>query len=567
MTQHDAGLARIRLLAPKRRWSHIGFSDVGFMRTRSLSLAHVQQAPPDKRLQPGNGVNVAGYLRTESGVGAAARGYIRALQELGMPLALCDLSHLQGNRATDQTVSHVDAVHPYDLNLVCADVELHFAIMAELGESFFRDRYNVGIWAWELPRFPQRWYDRFAYYDEIWVGTSFIANTLAPVSPLPVVRIPPVLTVDSPGSREAGRRALRIAADEFVFLLIFDFHSHLERKNPLALIDAFKAAFAPTDPVRLVLKCVNADTAGLGMLRARAGDYPVSILAGYWPAPQMRDLMAACDTYVSLHRAEGTGLTISDAMALGKPVIATGWSGNMDFMTVANSFPVQYELVEIRDNVGPYRAGEQWAEPSTAHAAELMRFVVRHRDEADARGEMARRHLEIHFSVPAVANLIASRLAAITTRRRLPQFQREMWAAYRDYRDLGARIRALVRAVLPGDAVVLVVSKGDQSLLELDGRRAEHFPQTETGEYAGYYPADSAEAIALLDRLSARGGTHLLFPGSAHWWLDHYAEFHQHLDARHRRVVDNTHCIVYDLRSGPGGHQSSGLGVKKGQVR
>src|SRR6266496_956983 len=139
------------------------------------------------------GINLAGYLRTESGVGAAARGYVRALQAAGVPVALHDLSHLSGNRAEDGMLTAFDSEHPYDTNLICADVEPHFAIVSHLGAELFQDRYNIGAWAWELPHFPEKWHDRFAYYDEIWVGSSFIANALAPVSPIPVVRGPPVM--------------------------------------------------------------------------------------------------------------------------------------------------------------------------------------------------------------------------------------------------------------------------------------------------------------------------------------------------------------------------------------
>ena len=146
------------------------------------------------------GINVSGYLRTESGVGAAIRGYLRALRSLDIPLALKDLSELNINRAEDRTLTHFDSDHPYDVNLVCADVDLHFALLSHLGEEFFSERYNVAIWAWELPQFPKKWYGRFAYYDEVWVGTSFIANALAPVAPIPVVRIPPVLTAGTAGS-------------------------------------------------------------------------------------------------------------------------------------------------------------------------------------------------------------------------------------------------------------------------------------------------------------------------------------------------------------------------------
>src|SRR2546427_12538678 len=120
---------------------------------------------PERKVQ---GVNVGGYLRTESGVGTAVRRYLRALRSLPVSVALKDFSELSGNRAEDRSLSNFDNDFPHDVNLICGDVELHFAILSQAGEGFFKNRYNIGIWAWELPRFPERWYDRFAYYDEIW---------------------------------------------------------------------------------------------------------------------------------------------------------------------------------------------------------------------------------------------------------------------------------------------------------------------------------------------------------------------------------------------------------------
>ncbi len=494
---------------------------------------------------------MAGYLRTESGVGAAARGYVAGLQALGIDMALEDLSNLSGNRSEDQTLRQFNVGSPYDVNLICADVEPHFAIVSQLGPDFFEGRYNVGVWAWELARFPEKWYDRFAYYDEIWVGTSFIANALSPVSPTPVVRLPPVLAPAVVGSREAARRRLDVTADEFVFLFVFDVHSHLERKNPLAVIEAFRCAFSPSEPVRLVLKSVNARAAphGFAKLLERAQQYRISVIDGYWPAQEVRNLMSACDAYISLHRAEGTGLTITDAMALGKPVIATGWSGNMDFMTVANSFPVEYELVEIDTRIGPYAAGEIWAEPSVEHAAGLMRRVFENREEARKRGELARRELEADYSSQAVSKLLSTRFEAIDVRRDLGQFRQRMWGQFWEYRSLAARIRDVVRETVPPEATVLVVTKGDDALLELDGRPAWHFPQTDAGVYAGAHPIDSREAISHLDALQARGGEFLLFPSTALWWLEHYREFKQYLDSRHRQVFyEPDTCRIYSLK-------------------
>jgi glycosyltransferase involved in cell wall biosynthesis len=497
------------------------------------------------------GINVCGYLQDESGWGSASRGYVRALRSLDIPMALNSVSPLTSNRSEDRSVTTCGWEYPYDINLVCVDAAQHFAVMSHIGEDFFENRYNVGAWAWELPRFPENWYDRFAYYDEIWVATSFIVNALAPISPVPVVRIPPVLTAQAPGARDEGRRRLGVSPDEFVFLFVFDFHSHLERKNTLALIDAFKLAFAPNETARLVIKCVNgqSDPAGSMAMKERAQGHAISIYDGYWSSQEIRDLMSACDAYVSLHRSEGTGLTITDAMALGKPVIATGWSGNMDFMNVCNSYPVRYELVEIEKNVGPYRAGELWAEPSKEHAAELMVRVFANRDEGQTRGQAAKREIESNYSEEKIASLVQHRLNIIRNRERFPQIRRELRAFHSRYRGLIAGIRQVAEDVLPPDAVVIVISKGDDELLRLGSRRGLHFPQNAGGLYAGYHPADSDAAIAHLEQLRAEGANYLLLPGTAFWWLDFYKEFAAYLESYFEMIHRDPRSIIYKLNS------------------
>jgi len=494
-----------------------------------------------------SGVNVAGYLRTESGVGQASRGYVQALRSLGVPISLRDLSCLSGNRAQDENLTEFDKRLPYDTNLICADIEPLFGLIGELGDAFF-DRYNVGIWAWELPRFPEKWYDRFAYYDEIWVATSFIANVLSPISPIPIVRIPPVLAA-AEGSREAGRARLGAADDETVFLFVFDVNSHLARKNPFAAIEAFKQAFRPSDSARLVLKCVNgaSDREGFAKLTSMDAGARIEIHNGYCPAAHVHDLMAACDVYVSLHRSEGTGLTITDAMSLGKPVIATGWSGNMDFMSVSNSFPVRYELVELQESCGPYKKGETWAEPSVAHAAEMMRQAFIDRALAAKLGAAAKKDLAAAASEEAVAKLIEQRLKAIGDRKRLKEYRSENQSRYFGYRAMITHLQDTVHRVTPPGAVVAVVSKGDTELVDHPGRTAWHFPQAESGVYAGHYPSDSSAAITHLEALRAKGAQFLVIPESSGWWLDHYREFASHLDGRYSRIHADEQCIVYRL--------------------
>jgi len=474
---------------------------------------------------------------------------VRALRQLRVPMRIHDVSALTTNRSEDRSVIVPNTARDTDVNLVCVDAGQHFALLSEVGESFFASHYNIGAWAWELPHFPESWYNRFAYYDEIWVGTSFIAAALSPISPVPVVRVPPVIS-PTHGSRLRGRRRLNVNYGTFVFAFMFDVHSHLPRKNPGAIIAAFRRAFPRRKDVRLVLKSVNgaADPDGYGELRERAAGAPIDFYDEYWPAQEIHDLMAACDAYVSLHRSEGTGLTIAEAMACGKPVITTDWSGNTDFADISNSFPVSYELTTVASNVGPYKAGETWAEPDVEHAAWLMRQVVNDSSLAARRGHAARRRIRRDFSEDAVAALVRQRLDTVGSRERLDALRRTMAAFADGYRDLVTVIRNVASQVVPRDEVIAVVSRGDPELLKIEHAQAWHFPEARPGVYAGCHPADSSAAIVDLEAARARGATFLLFPGTSLWWLEHYDGFRRHLDDRYRCVVRDSRCAIFDLR-------------------
>jgi glycosyltransferase involved in cell wall biosynthesis len=442
--------------------------------------------------------------------------------------------------------------HPHPVNLVCINADQHFVVM-ERDEAFFEDRYNIGVWNWELPTFPEEWHDRFDHYDEIWAGSSMIVHALSSVAPIPIVRMPPVLTNVARGDRRRGRRALKARPAEHLFLFVFDFHSYFERKNPLAVVQAFKRAFGRSDQVRLVLKCVNgsSDDDSMNSLRDASEGLRVDLLVDYVPYQRLCDLLAACDTYVSLHRSEGIGLTIAEAMALGKPVIATGWSGNVDFMDVSNSFPVSFAMTEIKEDVGPYRAGQVWAEPSIEHAAALMREVVVDRELAASRGAAARRHIESNFSTLRVGQIMAERLAVVEERR-FPAHNRAkpgLPFEFRDASTLKMGMRSIVPEHTPEGSIVAVVSKGDPDLIAIDGRTGWHFPQTGDGTYAGFYPKDSTSAINHLEQVRERGATHFVVPSTSAWWLDYYRDLRAHLDLYYDLVVSDETCTIYRLSS------------------
>lgn len=495
------------------------------------------------------GINVCGYLRNESGLGAAARSYIQILEHLEVPLSLRDVSELSANRSEDTSIDAFHLQHDHPVNLVCINADQHFVVRNQ-DPAFFADRYNIGVWFWELPSFPDEWRDRFEHYDEIWVGSSYIANALTPISPIPVVRIMPVLGAPQPGDRSRGRRRFGVA-DEFVFLFMFDCNSYIERKNPVAVIDAFRKAFPGGESARLVIKSVNGEyhTAEMALLEdAVGGDDRIMMLTDYLESSDMADLTHACDCYVSLHRAEGTGLTMAHAMAAGKPVIATGWSGNTDFMDASNSLLVRFDLVELHRDVGPYKTGGIWADPDVEHASALMRHVFDRPDEAAALGAAARETITSRFSVESVGRAAAARLEVIAGR--LPRSVRaRAWTApeHGGNASLMTTIRAIVADNVHDDRPVIVISKGDPVLADLGGPLAWHFPQDDDGVYAGYYPNDSATAVAHLERLHEKGAGHFLVPATSSWWLRHYEGLRDHLDTRYTRVAEDGACVLYRL--------------------
>jgi glycosyltransferase involved in cell wall biosynthesis len=284
----------------------------------------------------------------------------------------------------------------------------------QAGPSFFAHRYSIGLWFWEVSRFPARWRDSFSLVEEVWAPTAHVAQALEPVAPVPVttVRIP----VAPPRPEPRPRAELGLPPDKFVFLFSFDNLSVFKRKNPLDVIDAFERAFSAGEGASLVIKCINAerDPDSHAQLQAAAAAHPdVEVIDRYLSPSDNLGLTAVCDCYVSLHRAEGLGLVMAEAMWFGKPVIATAYSGNLDFMTAENSLLVRHRLVPIGPGADPYPADGEWAEPDVEHAAALMRRVFDDRGFATELGTRAAREIRRTHSPEAAGKVMARRLDSI----------------------------------------------------------------------------------------------------------------------------------------------------------
>ena len=359
-----------------------------------------------------NGINVAGYLTAESGVGAAARGYVKALKYLGLDVALNNFEVAVQSRKEDKTFTAFATNNPFPINLVCVNADQVNAFIQQYGLDYFKDKYNIAVWWWETSEFPEDWFESFNNFDEIWVGSSHIQKSISAVSPVPVVLVPPVVSADASSS---NRTRFNLDKDEFLFLCVFDFLSSFERKNPIATIRAFRKAFGPSEPVRLVLKGINGEKhrEHLDALRQEIQDAKITVLDEYLSTEDNQALINSCDAYISLHRAEGLGLPIAEAMLHRRPVVATGWSGNLDFNSIANSFLVSYKLVANTVAVGPYKVADTWAEPDIEHATLQMRSLYTDAQKREQLIERAFHDASRYFSEETIGQIIQIRLTSI----------------------------------------------------------------------------------------------------------------------------------------------------------
>ena len=325
------------------------------------------------------GVNVFAYARGQSGLGESARLYIRALLARGYPVAVhnvdIDIPHGMDDTSLDGIIG-TDT--PYGTNLVFVNPDYLDDAMASIGRERLAGRHTIACWFWELENFPEEWLPALQVVDEIMVSSRFIGEAIGSVTDKPLLHVP--LPVDEVDDRGLQRADFGLDENAFIFLTSFDFNSFLARKNPLAVIDAFRKAFADgRADVRLLIKSSNGHRHPeklRELLNAVAADRRIMVRDEVIDRGDMQALQRCADAYVSLHRAEGFGLGLAECMRMGKPVIATAWSGNMEYMTADNSCLVDYRLVPVGEGEYLHYTGQRWAEPDVGHAAAHMRRLV-----------------------------------------------------------------------------------------------------------------------------------------------------------------------------------------------
>jgi glycosyltransferase involved in cell wall biosynthesis len=403
-------------------WHFLNFGSAGLIQTRRYTPPRrIEPVKPPLRewVRPASvpmGVNFVSPLSRISGLGVSARGFVDALQSAEIPVHLIEWTEgFEHQETVDTGLKGVQSLQP--INLIHMNADIFHLVANGLRQNgiLSPDRYNVGIWYWELAAFRHEWMPWVALLDEIWCASSFNVRAVDVVSARPVNLLrPAVVPPVAPG--QFSRSHFGLNDDSLVFFYNCDLSSRIDRKNPEALAHAFRAEFGDDPRYQLVLKIGLADRYPISARRvasAADGASNILLMERTLSDPELADLLHHTFAYVSPHRSEGLGLTIIEAMLSGCPVIATPYGGAADFVVDGVARPLAYRLTEIEVTDEPYRRGCVWADPSVADIRRAMRELADDPDAARALGQRGKAHAEALFSREATSRAVRARLEEI----------------------------------------------------------------------------------------------------------------------------------------------------------
>ncbi len=372
---------------------------------------------PDSPPPAGRGVAIVGLFRAEVGIGQSARRAAQCLDAVKYPVTRHLVPMLPGTFENNVEVPGLLTRPP-----AAGDIVIHlnppdFNVVAphyfRKGDGKYR---RIGYWHWELPLFPQAWTGALDLVDEIWTPSKFGADMFAAATSHPVRRVPHAVPANDI-SRNEARTALGLPLDRFLFLVICDTNSFPARKNPGGAMRAFRDAF-PADTgssPRLVLKMHGNRNRGPALeklLTLARGSPGIKVIDAVFDERQMRQLQAACDCYVSVHRSECFGFNIAECMAAGRLVIATDFSGNTDFTHASNAILIPHVVRDVPPREYPFSKGQWWAEPDHDATVEAMRWAVANPAVTQRLAEQARQDMEANYSFQKIGKMTVKALNA-----------------------------------------------------------------------------------------------------------------------------------------------------------
>ena len=371
---------------------------------------------PRPQARPEQPITLCGPLGSSIGMGWGARENLAMLRDAGFdvrPLDVADSILFGRDLPETEAEGFENAPEPGPgLLLVHANPPQLPFLFLHLGRRFVGRKYAIGYCVWELPRIPESWRHKLRFVQRIWCPSSFSAEAFRESTEKPVHVVPHAVEPD-PGA-QADRNRFAIPTKAFAVLTAIHLGSGMARKNPLGAIRAFKSAFGDSRDAFLLMKVSSGDVypERLAQIELEIGNAPnIRLSAGPLSDRDYWSLLSSIDAVLSLHRSEGFGLVMAQAMALGKVAIATGWSGNMDYMTPENSYPVRYQLVPVEDPEENYREADQkWADPEIEHAATLLRRIASDGEARQRIGAAAAESIGAKFSRSAITNVLIARL-------------------------------------------------------------------------------------------------------------------------------------------------------------
>lgn len=362
------------------------------------------------------GINISGYINKQFGLGEGVRSNIRSIKTTDVPYVLNDFNIQISKFIQDDQNEEISPNNPYDINLIQINIDKLLQVIGQTDKKYFQGKYNIGFWAWELENFPEESNVFFNLFNEIWVPSNFCTEAISKVSPVPVLKFMHSIEIETPG---LTRSDFNLPENRFIFLTMFDYYSSIHRKNPIGAVEAYEKAFGKNhSSTLLVIKSSlsNEFPREKKQLLDRIGNNSSIILVEeVMERERLFGLMNCCDSFVSLHRSEGFGLTMAEAMYLGKPVIATGYSANTEFMNLNNSFLVKYNLIKTGNLYYFSTEDDIWADPDLSHAAEMMKYVLENPDHSKTIADQGQQYIKRNLAPKLIGKKIEKRLKFIHT--------------------------------------------------------------------------------------------------------------------------------------------------------
>lgn len=340
----------------------------------------------DSRAAKGLRIEIVGFFQSISGIGESARLCAQQLAEDGYSVNCTSVEpFFHKPTELDWQWHNSIAQDEIDCRIYHLNPPMLPPVILQMGINQFKRTFNIGYWAWELEAIPDEWTKATRYMNAIMTPSQFTTNTIQRYTQLPVLTVTHPVAPEKPATDI--RKRLNIHDNAFVVANIFSFGSAMERKNPLGLITAFTQAFADNPNTYLILKANAGENSQekKTLLAAIARHSNILLIDQHWSKSDILGLIATADLYASLHRSEGFGLTIAEAMLLNTPTLVTAWSGNMDFCTHENSFLVGCTPIKVNSSHPEFSEFDNatWADANIQEATNLLRTIYENPGELE----------------------------------------------------------------------------------------------------------------------------------------------------------------------------------------